>query len=319
MILRARFARRLVTDMAKKSIKPVSKPPAARSPATRRFFYHFTGAMVFLAVLSAAIFFSRREVALKLAYSTDPPAVVFRERPAWMTDEIAEELTRSVRPLRGSSAFDQRVLADCARVLSSSPWVKNVNAIRRVYGKRPGDTIEIDCDFRAPMALVRWQDYYWLIDSDGYKLPEQYTAEQAADLVLDNDRRPHLRILEGVENAPVESGQKWPGADLAAGLELARLLFGQRYADEIVKIDITNFAGRVDAREAQLTLVTRYGTEVRWGRPISAKDAFVEVAPARKLDAMQQIFGKFHRIDAGQPWVDIRFDQVTYPAAAGTQ
>ena len=187
------------------------------------------------------------------------------------------------------------------------------------YKLRSGDLIEIECDFRAPMAMVRWQDYFWLIDSDGYKLPEQYTAEQAADLVLDNERRPHLRIIDGVAHAPVESGQQWPGADLAAGLELARLLFGQRYVDEIVKIDISNFSGRIDPREAHLTLVTRDGTEVRWGRPISAKDAFIEIAPAKKLEAMQQIFTTFNRVDAGQPWVDIRFDKVTYPAAAGTQ
>jgi len=303
--------------MAKKPSKPIAKkPPSARSEAVQKFTFHFAAAMAFAAVLAVGFYFARREVALKLAYSADPPNVVFRDRPAWMTDDVAESLTRSVRPMRGSSAFDSRVLADCAAVLNANPWVKKVNAVRRAYGAQPGDTIEIDCEFRAPMALVRWQEYYWLIDADGYKLPEQYTGEQAADLILDNDRRPHLRIIEGVEHAPVESGQKWPGADLAAGLELTRLLFGQRYADEVVKIDIANFAGRVDAREAQLTLVTRYGSEVRWGRPISAKDAFVEVPPAKKLEAMQQIYAQYNRLDAGQPWIDIRFDQVTYPSAS---
>ena len=305
--------------MARKPVKTSAKPVSSNSLATRKILYHFTGAMIFLAVLAMAFWFARREVSLRLAYAPDPPVVVFRDRPAWMTDEIAESLARSVRPLRGSSAFDDRVLADCARVLGASPWVRQVKSIRRAYHSRPGDLIEIECDFRAPMAMVRWQDYFWLIDSDGYKLPEQYTAEQAADLVLDNERRPHLRIIDGVAHAPVESGQQWPGADLAAGLELARLLFGQRYVDEIVKIDISNFSARIDPREAHLTLVTRDGTEVRWGRPISAKDAFIEIAPAKKLEAMQQIFTTFNRVDAGQPWVDIRFDKVTYPAAAGTQ
>lgn len=56
------------------------------------------------------------------------------------------------------------------------------------------------------------------------------------------------------------------GEDFVATLDMVEHLNGQDFADEIVKIDMNNHAGRVDPREAQIVLVTKHNTEVRWGR-----------------------------------------------------
>ncbi|MCS7032783.1 MAG: hypothetical protein NZ561_02180 [Phycisphaerae bacterium] len=293
-------------------------PRAARpsvGAAVRTALVHLTIGLLLLGGLGAAYWFARLHVEGKLAFTVDPPRIILLNRPGWMSDAAAEELIRALRPATGSSAFDTGVLQSRAAIARASPWVKRVRSVRRAFHRSAGDVIEVDCEYRAPLAVVHWQDYFWLVDEDAYKLPEQYTLEQIPALLIDRDRRTQLRIIENVAHPPVESGRKWPGEDLSAGLELARLLHGQRFADEIVKIDVANFAGRVDPREAQLTLITKYGTEIRWGRPISAKDAFVEVPPARKLEALAEIFQKFHRIDANQPWLDIRYDQITYPSA----
>ena len=68
-----------------------------------------------------------------------------------------------------------------------------------------------------------------------------------------------------------------------------------------------------------MSYATRFtpATELRWGRPVSAKDAFIEVAPAQKLNYLASVYAKYHRVDAGQPWLDLRFDHILYPAAAG--
>jgi hypothetical protein len=82
---------------------------------------------------------------------------------------------------------------------------------------------------------------------------------------------------------------------------------------------VTNFAGRVDPREAQLTLGTVNGTQIRWGRPVNAKDYFVEVSPAKKLQYLEQIRNQYGRIDGGDAWIDIRFDRITYPSTEPAQ
>ena len=254
----------------------------------------------------------------RLAFPTLPPRVVLADRPAWMSDFLATEIIKSIQPLGLHSAFDRELLVDTSKALASNPWVKRVNQVRRVFQQQPGDTLLIDCRYRVPTALVKWGQYYWLVDSQGVKLPEQYTADQLPQILLGADGKTNVRIIDGVVRAPPESGRVWTGDDIAAGLEMARLLSGLDWADQICDIDVSNFSGRRDSREAQIVLLTRFGTQLRWGRPPSAKDAFVEVPAPQKLAAIDRIYHRSNRVDDNQAWIDVRFDRVTCPGVSET-
>jgi hypothetical protein len=304
----------------KKTPKPVATKRTIdpkRSATIRRVWIHSLCALLFLGLLGAAFYSSKQYVAQKLAFPSDPPRVVLKNRPAWMSDLLAEQITRMARPIGAHSAFDQQVLVDINRILTASPWIRDVKQIRRVYADQPGDTIEIDCDYRAPVALVKWKDYFWLVDGEGVKLPAQFTASQLDQVVRGADHKINIRVIEGVQQPPVESGRKWPGEDLQAGLDLVKLLYGQPYTEEIVTVDVSNFAGRVDLKEAQLTLGTIHDTTIRWGRPVNdSRDFFLEVPTQRKLERLKYAVEQYGRVDAGQPWIDIRFDKTTYSSMA---
>ena len=51
------------------------------------------------------------------------------------------------------------------------------------------------------------------------------------------------------DSPAVFAGVRWPGEDLVAGLEMVKLLFSQTWAEEIVRVDVSNYAGRVDLRD----------------------------------------------------------------------
>lgn len=302
-----------------KAKKPASAPArksSASSDAWWRIALHATILVIFISAAAAVFRISQIYVDRRLAFPTRPPKVVLVNRPPWMSDFLAGEIIKANQPVGLHSAFDKQLLIDTAKALDSSPWIKHVNEVRRVYGNAPGDTLQIDCDFRTPAALVKWGQYFWLVDSQGVKLPEQYTANQLPKILLGPDGRTNIRIIDGVAHAPCESGRVWTGDDLAGGLEMASLVSGFDWADQIRTIDVSNFNGRRDSTEAQIVLVTRFGTQLRWGRAPSSKDAFVEVAPSQKLDAIQVIYRERKRVDAGQPWIDVRFDRVTCPGAA---
>jgi hypothetical protein len=282
----------------------------------RRGLIHAAAASLLVAALATGFWFMRNWVEKRVVFPDRPPQIVLKNRPPWMTEFLARQITAAVRPVGTHSAFDHQLLVDVTSMLKSNPWIRRVNQVRRAYDKRPADTIEIDCEYRAPIALVHWHNYYWLVDGEGVKLPEQYTARQVPLVMRGQNRRMEIRVIEGVQLPPVESGMKWAGEDLAAGLDLVKLLHGQDFADEIMRVDVSNFAGRRSVKEAQLTLLTRYDTEVRWGRPINSKDFFVEVSPAQKLSYLKQVYEQFHRVDGNQPWIDIRFDRITYPSGA---
>jgi hypothetical protein len=257
----------------------------------------------------------RKYVETKAVYSPDPPIVVLKNPPVWMSGFLADTIATSVRPDTSKSPFDNQLLKDAYESLRVNPWIKTVRQVRRVYGKAPGDTLEVDCDYRAPVALVAYEDKYTLVDADRVILPEQFRLDDLKKVMYGNDAaqgKLQLRIIEGVTHRPTEAGAVWEGKDLAAGLRVAQLLAHQPFAEEIVRIDVSNADGRRDRNEAHVVLYTKANTQLRWGRDPNP-DEFIEAKPNTKLVHMAQIYKQYHRIDAGQPWLDLRFDRVMYP------
>lgn len=270
------------------------------------------GALALIAVIAVTLFFDRGYVDHKLAAMKEPPKVVLKNRPAWMTDFLVEQIAKSAQPAGTHSVFDHNLLVATRDLLKANPWIQEVRQVRRVYGNAPGDTLEIDCDYRAPVALVHWKDYYWLVDGEGVKLPEAFNDNFLTRIMYGPDHTLNIRVVEGVRQPPPESGARWAGEDLKAAIDLAKLLYGKPYAEEITRVDCSNFGGRRDMKAAQLVLVTRKNTQVFWGRPIAANDDFfVEVSPEKKLEHMEAIVRDYKHVDGNQPWVDLRFDTVT--------
>lgn len=299
-------------------LQMATKKTSSRSQSTgliRRVAVNLFCAFFFIGVIGGGSYFLKQHVDHHLTYTTGPVKVAIKNKPAWMSEMLAVQIAQIVRPTGTHSAFDRQMLADASAALQASPWVKSVRSVRRAFGDAPGDTIEIDAEFRAPVALVRWGNYFWLVDGDGVKLPEQFspTQDEMRRIILGRDGRVNIRVVEGVKRPPTEAGKKWSGEDLSAALDMIKILHGNPFAEEIISINVQNFAGRSDPREAQVVLKTRHNTEIRWGRPIDAKDYYVEVATSQKLDRLRQVFEQYGRVDAGRAWIDIRFDRVTYP------
>jgi hypothetical protein len=311
---------------AKKITKVVAvrKPREPRDPEqvarVRRITLHLVCAIVFIGLCGVGLLLNRRYVEHKVVFAKQPPAVVLKNRPVWMSDFLAEQIVKTARPAGAHSAFDHQLLVDTVAMLRANPWIREVKQVRRAYRQQPGDTLEVDCEYRAPVALVKWQDYFWLVDGDGVKLPEVFSAGDVPHILKGQDNRMNIRVIEGVTHAPPETGAKWVGADLQAGLELVKLLFGRNYAEEVEKVDVSNFGGRQNLKTAHLVLVTRYNTQVRWGQPVTVppNDFIVEVPAAQKLAFMQAIFEEKHRVDGNFEWVDIRFDVPNVPSTAQT-
>ncbi len=283
-----------------------------RRKKSRAIWGHLASALLLIGGLIAITIIARRYVDQQVAAPSGPLKVVIKDKPVWMSDFLAEQIAATV-PRTASSSFDRDLLVAATEKLRQNPWVCDVRQVRRVYGDRPGDTLEIDCDFRAPIALVQWGQFYWLVDGEGVKLPEQFAASHVPRIVIGRDGRINIRLVQGVREAPPETGKKWLGRDVAAAVAMAKLLCGQACAEQIAMVDVTNFAGREDAKEAQIVLRTKFGTEVRWGRPLDSADYFDEVPAGQKLSELADVMRRYGRVDGGHPWIDIRYDRITFP------
>jgi hypothetical protein len=295
--------------------KPEKNGPSASSGASRRvrqLLVHLLGVVALVGGMAYLVDVTKRYVELNVTGPVGPLRVELVNKPDWMSDFLAEQIAATV-PKNSSSAFDHDLLVHTADALRKNPWVSEVRQVRRVYGDRPGDTLEVDCEFRAPIALVKWGEYYWLVDNDGYLLPEQFTADNLNKISVGRDGRTCIRVIQGVHQAPPGPGKKWSGADLSAGLDLVKLFYGKLFLDEVTSVDVANYGGRVNRGNPQLVLDTRYGSQIWWGRPLNTTDFFVEVAPARKLEILRAMVQQHGRIDANQAYVDVRYDDFLVP------
>ncbi len=294
--------------------------------ASARFRKRVAIAALLVMTLAAAVAGYRaawRYVRTELVFQSNPPTVVLKNRPVWMSDFLAEQIAIVARPLGTHSALDHQALVDSFNLLKSdlriSPWIKQIRQVRLMYGHKPGDTLLLDCQYRAPVAMVRWGEYFWLVDEQAVQLPGPFTAAQLPRVMLGQNGLMNIRLIEGVKNAPPGAGRRWSGEDVLAGLDMVKLLYLKPYAEEIMSVDVSNFAGRKSERDSHLVLKTKYTSppsEIRWGRALRDADAFIEVSSERKLDALENVWRQYHRVDANQPWIDIRYDKITHPLPA---
>jgi hypothetical protein len=306
--------------MAKiKKPKPmkVRKPmDPERARQVRALCLHGSLGLMLLSVVGAGYHYADRYVENRVAYEKQPMNIVFKVRPPWMNDLLAEQIAQTIRPTTPHSAFDHQLLADTYERLSRNPWVRNVKSVRRAYDHEPGDALEIDCEYRAPAALVKWGPFYWLVDEKGFRLSERFTEQNVPNILFGPDGRTRIRVIEGVRHpVPHLAGEQWLGDDLTAGLKMLSYLFDRPYTEQILRVNVANLGGRVDGKAPQIVLVTKYDTQIWWGRPPNENDvdAFIEVSTARKLNYLRLAYEQFGRVDAKHRWLDIRFDRVTYP------
>ena len=170
----------------------------ARAAQIRRVCLHLCGVVVLVAIVGGGMYMDRDYVERKVIPATDSPAVLLKTRPVWMSDFLAEQIARTAKPAGTHSAFDHQLLVDTVSLLKANPWIKDVRQVRRAYLNKPGDVLEVDCDYRAPVALVHWKDYFWLVDGEGVKLPEAFDQSMLGRIMFGLDHKVNIRVIEGV-------------------------------------------------------------------------------------------------------------------------
>src|ERR1700704_1963588 len=114
-------------DMAKGKRKAIALRKAL-TPEQARFRRRVSLnvlAIMFLAVGAAVGYFKLRTyVEQRLAFPSEAPRVVLKNRPVGMTDFWADQITEKVQPPAARSALDQRMLVAVCEILKTNPWIK---------------------------------------------------------------------------------------------------------------------------------------------------------------------------------------------------
>src|SRR5688572_16614181 len=89
-----------------------SRKPAdpQRAATMRAVWIHASAALLVLIAAGAGFVLLHRHVEKRIAFPSRPPKVVLKNRPAWMSDLVAEQIAQQVAPRGAHSSFDHAML-----------------------------------------------------------------------------------------------------------------------------------------------------------------------------------------------------------------
>lgn len=239
----------------------------------------------------------RARIDARQVASDGPLAIAYVDAPRWF-DQIRRDrvAARVMQAVGESSSLDPHRLVKARDALMTTGWFDRIAQVR--LADHGGFLVE--ADFVQPFAIVRHDRFDYLVDPSGRVLPMEWPAGH-------RPAEPHyVTIVGAAQPAPGENGARWPGADVAAGLELVKLLADRPWFGEVAGVDVSGLAAG-----NQLVLVTSGNGRLIWGRSPSDRSAS-EVPAETKLRTLDYLYASSRRIDnGGGRTIDLRGDLVT--------
>ena len=246
-------------------------------------------------------------------YSKSDYVVSLINTPQWMSeprfgfvfDDIETVTLQAVCPDAENppSPLDGLPLKTAAKDLrESSMWISKLYQVRRIGTNK----IEIDADYREPVALVASADGYVAVDEAGFVLPMVLQTHQVANY--------DIPLINGVGN--IEIGKASDSSRLHAGIAVANLIRYEPYANQIACINVSSINSY---GQTQVVLQTEQG-EVVWHKA-PGKEGSTDVSAAMKIERLRKLASDPQTggyIDYGGRVVSIYGPSVTVEATIGT-
>jgi len=296
--------------MAKKAKKKNNRKKPTRPPAA---FLRVAAWLLLAGLLCAAGWVGAvtawQAVARSPQFRLDLQASALGETPAWVkAGAMSRELQQHLAELpAGISIFHPDVAAAVHRRLSACPWLLEVRGVER----RLPNTLLIKGAFRKPAGIAVWGGSRYLIDGEGYALPDRLFNPPAEWL-----GKPMPVIEDRLLNQPPPVGRPWDWPRMAAGAQLCEYLRRAGLFDrlQITTIDVTG-VGRGTA-DPDIVLTTASGAQIKWGASSLYADIGLEepaflIPDAEKLQMLLAKLGDYPGL-RGIAYLDLRFHGKVY-------
>lgn len=209
-------------------------------------------------------------------------------------ESVAELREISLR-FDGRSLLDPRLASDLETAYGKSVWVRSVLRMRRNFPNR----MDVELQLRLPVAQVRNNNRYWMIDLEGILLP----VGGSRDLF------PGLPEIAGVTantlgGRPLPGG-RWLDDGVRGALGVMRAFWGSPLSEVLpvsrVVVNTGVFQGGDAVKEIRrrFEVVTEGGVVVRWGTYNDLADTGDELTSAEKMWNLQELLSREEALRPG--------------------
>ncbi len=212
---------------------------------------------------------------------------------SWMSESLRTQLSELVRSELTNDPMDHAALKRAADRLIATGWIRELREMTRATDPGSAGTVHVRGEWRAPVALVRWQERDHLVAAGGELLPISYPAGSVGT----------LKVITGPFGPPPDVyGEAWSGGDVQAALGLLAYLQPTIAFSQVSGIDIADYI-----KHKRLVIITDQNTRVVWG---SAPGEWRPGEPSTQqkiswLVGLRRDPKHANRIDAGRAQVDL--------------
>lgn len=209
----------------------------------------------------------------------------------WLPKVDQDDILRRARAaVRAPAPLSAAPLAQITAALDETGWFRTPPSARR----DGNGAITVDADWRVPAAVVRHGGWDHLVSWRAMPMPRRYGPGSSNQRVILN-----AAFAPGPTENPADTYRRpWPGEDVAAALEILRVLAQHDLVAEVEAIDVAHHAS------GMIELATVHGSRIEWGaapgdwRPGQATDD-------ERIARLKRLSAEFGRIDGAAARVRI--------------
>ena len=209
--------------------------------------------------------------------------------------ESVEDLRAIGLAFNGRSLLDPFLIGDLEHAYGSSVWVKRVVRMRRSFPNR----IDLELLLRIPVAQVKSNNRYWLIDADGVLLPVEGSAAPF----------PRLSEIVGVTSKVIgdrpKPGTVWHDEGVVGGLGILRAFWGSPLSEalpvERIVVNTGVFkseSGDMKEIRRRFEVVSENNVVVRWGT-FNPENSGEELTSAEKMWHLEELLRRDEALRPG--------------------
>jgi hypothetical protein len=228
--------------------------------------------------------------------------------PLWASDQLKNKVHAAATGEGFNPGLDEDAALSVHRNLDELiVWLDEVKV------RTPHDRLRVEGRWRKPLALVKSGLIKFYVDAER--------------IVLDFVPLPELPIVE-IKGLPLVTkipplGEVWQRDDLAAAVMILNLLDHRDKSlppdkpllYEIDRIDVSNFNGRKNSRQAHIILYSKDNAKIIWGAEVEKWQQHLESTDEEKLAKLYGYYKDYGTLSGGARYINLRDprDKISLP------